>query len=268
MKKIIEKNNRRSVLQITGNVRDVLEGRVTEKLLKPIEAGQFQFALGAGTFSNEMCAGETIVIEGQPHVSWAAHDKVLTQTGAHFKTPFLMGLDPHQKPAELFSYRPAAPISLQNFYEELALQNPSGFAMAGLAEASELHSTYLKKPPVYGENINEHQSAYWAEIPAETEKNLCFFCVVIPPEGKEKFPSKILQKGFYQNPRESKAAALLSHSHGAVLESNIPTPQNFSLKNLSVAAVRHILTSTLLKAGVFALFPLNDIKIQDQGDVS
>ncbi len=264
MKQILKKQNSSSILQIAGDVQDVLKGQAN--LLQPIEPMRFRFALGSGSFFDKTAIGETIVIEKVPHISWISKSQPRIQSGRDAKTPFLMGLDEHQTGTELFYYKPAEPISLELFYEQTSRQYPEGFAVVGEAQMAALHSTYLKKPPIYGENINEHQADYWMKIPMESHRHLCFFAVVIPSEGKKRFPSEVLNKAFYQNPHETNQVPFLSHTHGALLTSSMDQkPESFddffqNLKNLPITAVRHVLNPSLIQEGVFAIFSVEQIK--------
>src|SRR5690349_8809347 len=114
-------------LKLLGNVLDVIEGRVHAALLQPVVPGHFRFALGAGTFSDEHGIGETIVIEGQPYVSWVQNGKLLTDTRASFKSPFLLGVGAAQgTPHRIPKTQP-----LSQWYEKLAAQHPAGVTVAG-----------------------------------------------------------------------------------------------------------------------------------------
>ncbi len=265
MLRVLESREKGSTLEIAGNVLLVLDGRVDPKAMEPIDLSHFRFALGSGSFSDALRLGETIVIDGKPHISWVEEKKVFTQSQAHINSPFLMGIDQKQKGSDLFHYKPTSLLPLQQFYEGLAKQYPKGYAILGNALFSTLHSTYIKKSPIYGENIEENVSAYWAEVPTEKEKIVCFFGVVIPRKSTNSFPEEMLKRAFYHNPQESSASTLMSHTHGALLRGDsLSIPQGFheffnTLNALPIDSIRHLLTQSVIREGTFALFPIDYI---------
>jgi len=64
---------------------------VTPSTLRSVEKGMFRFALGGATFSDASGMGETLVIEGVPHISWVKEGKLLSREALKAKSPFLMG---------------------------------------------------------------------------------------------------------------------------------------------------------------------------------
>ncbi len=251
-----------TTLKIVGDVLCVLEGHVNPKVMHPIP--QFRFALGSGSFSDASRLGETIVLESKPYVSWTEGNKQYTQGQKPITTPFLMGIERDEKPRALLYYRPPTPNSLLSCYEELANQYQEGFAVLGRALFSELHSTYIKKPPIYGENINENTSAYWAQVPIEKQTLACFFGVVIPPT-QDTFPQKTLNRAFYKNPHETHGSPLMNHTHAAILKSgSLHKPKDLDdfysmFKDQPISSVRHFLTQSLIQESVLAIFPLKQI---------
>lgn len=268
MLKIIEMQGQGSTLKLVGNVLLVLEGCVNPKVIQPIEPAQFNFALGSGTFSSEQQVGEALVINGKPYISWQENNKLVTQTQAEMQSPFLMGLDKEQKPSELLYYKPTAtstaPISLATLYEELAKQHHTGFAIVGHAKFEEFDTTYIKKPPIFGEVLIEHPADYWGQSESEKQKSVCFFGVVITNKEKKNYPNELLRKAFYQNPHESQVSSCFGHTHGSVVQGGLREPGNsqvfFSnLQNLSLTSVRHVLGHSLIQEGAFAIFPFDKI---------
>lgn len=251
-----------TTLKIVGDVLCVLEGHVNPEVMHP--RSQFRFALGSGSFSDVSRLGETIVLESKAYVSWTEANKQYTQGQKPIATPFLMGIERDEKAGALLHYKPSTPNSLLNCYEELANQYPEGFTVLGRALFSELHSTYIKKPPIYGENINENTSAYWAQIPMEKESLACLFGVVIPST-QNKFPQETLNRAFYKNPHETHGSSLMNHTHAAVLKSgSLHKPKDLDdfysmFKDQPVDSVRHFLTQSLIREGVLAIFPLEQI---------
>jgi len=221
-------------LKLLGNVLDVIEGRIDASLLHIITPNQFRFALGAGTFSDEHGVGETIVIEGQPYVSWVQRGRLLTDTRAAFKSPFLLGVDATRG----VPHRIVKAQSLNQWYQELAIQHPTGVAVAGKVLFAELCTTYIRKPPVFHENINEHHDEYWSRVEVQKDKWVHLFGVVVGTQT----PVEVMQRAFYQNPGEKKGAVVQSHSHVALLG-----------KADEVKGVRHLLTQSVVREGTVEL---------------
>ncbi len=224
---------KRSNLIILGNVLDVLEGRVQPELLKPTADLNFRFALGGGTFSDEHCIGETLVIEGVTHISWMQHGKIHTDRQPNAMSPFLMGIKKGEPAGILFSV--SSPITVEAFYTELFKKYPKGVALAGSAEMVMLEGVYLKKSPIYHENINTHHDTYWSSIDKIPHAKTFLFGVITP--------LNLFKKGFYHNPNETNAQPFDNHTHIALLD------------HLEVKMVYHMLTQSILQKGNFTLFP-------------
>lgn len=240
-------------LKIKGDIHLVLEGKVRPNVLHEISQDEFQLALGSGTFSHIEHVGEAIMIDGFAYVSWVEEGHVHTKKDKCLKTCFLMGI---KEKASHPSYREfSTAITLQNFYEEEAKQYPEGFVVTGEVYCKELHSTYLQKPPIYGENINQNSEKYWAHIPFEKDKVVKIIGVVIPDKGRQKFSQEILNRAFYHNPQEKQKTTLMSHTHCAILEKK----DIGDVKENKVSSVRHLITSTLMQKGFFSFFPLESI---------
>lgn len=214
------------MLKIIGNVVDVLEGKVLPRKLLPISG--FQYALGAGTFSDEHCVGETIVIDGVVHVSWVENETLHTQSGTKALTPFLMGVTKMEGPVIR-----RASCTLETLYEELLEEHPEGVAIAGDCLMKEYRGIYLKRAPIHHENINENRDRYWSAV--ETHQNVFvqLFAVIM-----EKGPSL----GFYRNPMDKGQKPFDHHTH-AKLESG----------------VRHTLIESIVDQGKFTISPLRNI---------
>jgi hypothetical protein len=262
------KGDHRTILKISGNVLYVIRGEVDPTTLLPVRLEDFRFALGAGSPQKPECCGETIVIERRPYISWVEKKKLVTRESPLFHSPFLMGIDDKQILGALIHSQPTPPAPLTTLYAELGHRYPTGFALLGCALFAESHTTYLKKAPVYRQNINEHHSDYWAPVKKDSQQNGCLFGVVIPETARAYFPEEILSRGFYRNPKESpQASDFDSHTHLALLEQGPEKwPHNMneffkSLRNLPVTGVRHLLTSSVLQEATFAVFPLEKIVI-------
>lgn len=249
-------------LTISGSVLSVLNGVVDEADMHAVGPHHFRFALGSGTFSSLENIGETLIVNGRPHVSWLQGKKVHTEVNSKVSTPFLIGLDEKQQGGTLLRYKPSPSPVLQMFYQDLLLDYPTGVAIVGHVIFDELHSTYLTKPPIFGENINEHVDDYWAKKRTDKSQSVTLFGVVLPEEGAKKYPKEILERAFYQNPHESHPASLYSHTHGGLNETGELGAHDKieaffdSLGKTPIKGVRHILTSSLIREGTFVLFPV------------
>lgn len=253
----------KSSLKIFGNVLDILEGRVTQRILHSVDSAKFRFALGGSSLCDEHGVGETLIIEGLPHISWVQAGKLCNASQSRAFTPFLMGIDQNQ-PIEGLQ-RVSSKVSLEDFYGELSKNYPMGVAVAGSFRMEELRGVYLKKPPIYHENINEHHASYWSCEQASPQAVVFLFGVVIPPLAKKTFPKEVLEKGFYCNPKEKKVLNFDSHTHAAFVDSLVRT-ENLAqflegLKKLKVSSVRHVLTNSIIQEGNFILFPLGEISL-------
>ncbi len=260
---ILKKNEKKSSLKIFGDLLVIAEGKLNKEKLTPIDQTQFRFALGGGSFSNEKKYGEALILEEKPYVSWFEEGKMSTATQAGFSSPFLMGVEKTQELDALFHYQAEVPISLEAIYEELAKQYPLGFAIVGYAIGAEFQGRYMKKPPIYHENMGQNLSSYLTEPSLETQKPFCFFGVVIPPHTS--FPEKQLRKAFYQDPQQPRPSILQSHTHAALLQ-EMPAifPKNeidfFSiLKKPSVTSIAHLLTQSLIQEAIFGIYALDKI---------
>jgi hypothetical protein len=230
--------------------------------LQAVGPHQFRFALGAGTFSEEENLGEALVIEGRPHASWLRRKTLHTEGHADIRTPFLMGLDWRAEGGILLHYKPSPFPALQLFYHDLMLEYPKGVAIAGYVIFDELQSTYLVKPPIYDENVNEHADRYWAKTHIDKQQHACVFGVAISEEASKKYPKKVLERAFYHNPHEATPSVMLSHTHGGLTaKKEMGSPHKVEeffqqLEGMTIQSVRHVLTSSTIKEGVFVLFPL------------
>lgn len=256
-------------LKILGDVNYVLSGKVSPLIVQHLSLPSLAFALGAGTFSNVKFLGETLICNKIAHVCFLdASAHLQTESNAQFiKSPFLIGVDSKDQPDALVSAKYSHPISLEDFYAAIAKEYPLGFAIVGDALFGNLESTYLKKPPIFHENINgEKEEEYWAAKEDSPNQRALFFGVVITPQGKEKFTAAKVSKAFYQNPKESTSAPFLSHTHAALLTENkepqVPADKEAFISRLStykMEGVRHILTQSQIKEGVFSLYKIEGI---------
>ncbi|MBX7067049.1 MAG: hypothetical protein K1X28_07450 [Parachlamydiales bacterium] len=244
-------------LKIFGNVKNVLNGNITEAVLRPAKESRLRFALGAGTFSDGQHLGETLVIEQNCHVSWVQKSHLQNGSGLNAKTPFLMGIDRDEPMGLLNSLN--RETALESLYGEWAKKHPMGFALLGSFRMKEWSCTYLKKPPIFQENINQHHDAYWAKVENHSNAFICLFGVVIPPTAEKNFPKSTLEKAFYKNPQDSSQAPFQSHTHAAFADRLLKS-DSFLFRDFKIGSVRHTLTQSILHEGSFVLFPLQGIE--------
>lgn len=236
----------KNTLKILGSVQTILAGRVTDADMKSFNE-DFRFALGGGSYAGLHGIGETMVIDGKPYVSWIDGGKLHTESQGDFQCAFLMGIDRQQVAAVSTYFMPAKPVSMQTMYADLTEKYPEGFAILGSAMMAELHAVYLKKPPIFHENINDLQKEYWGSEGVKKEQSALFFGVVIPEQTKAKFAS-VLSKAFYHNPGDTQNSPFDSHTHVALLQSE-----------KTIVGVRHMHTQTLIREGIFTLYPIGNI---------
>lgn len=252
-----------AILTIFGNVLDILEGRVETKMLRPIKSANFRFALGGSSFSDEHGVGETLLINGIPHITWVENNQLYNESHDNAKSAFLVGLDWNQSsnlPLQTISKN----TSIESLYEELALKYPMGIALAGHFKMSKLSCVYLKRPPIYHENVNKLHDKYWSSIENHSPALIFLFGVIIPPKAKETYSADILKRAFYQNPSETTQAPFDSHTHGALVDkpADANETQTFldDLSQLKVSGVRHVLTSSVIQEGKFCLYPIDQVR--------
>lgn len=255
-----------AALKVIGDVRTVLEGCVDASCMKEHVLDHLTFALGAGSFADCSCIGETIVLNQigyTTHVNAQGH--LLTNKGATgLRSPFLMGIEKGGDPSFLLHIDAQPGISLDQLFERMG-QGFHGYAFVGSLLFEKLVCSYLKKPPIFHENINENVDKYWATTENHLQCYAYVFGVVITEEGRQNFPQELLQKAFYVNPLEKNQGGTLSHTHAALVKTSPFFPDlkkdlRFyeTLDPSSVTGVRHIFTDSIVKEGLVALFELRE----------
>jgi len=263
---ILAKLNKSATLNILGDVNFVLDGKVSSSNLHSCPLPSFLFALGAGTFTDERFLGETFICNGCAHVCFIDETGKL-KTGMNprpVKTPFLMGITQEMHPNILLHAAFKEPKKLETIYSNLVDEYPLGFACLIDGLFSSLASTYLKKPPIYGEKINEHEDKYWAHTEHLADQRAVLFGVVITAEGKKKFTPNKVTKAFYQNPKEKSSASFMSHTHGGFINEPLKIPAELNsffsqVSSYQIEGVRHILTQSICKEGVIAVYKIEEL---------
>ncbi len=252
-------------LHVTGNVQTVLNGYVDNTNLQDDILHQFKYGLGAGSFSDCTCLGEAIVLNQTGYNCYLnPENKIITHKKlSGLKSPFFMGLQLDSHPTHLLEINYEDGISLNDLFEE-PTKEFHAYAFVGSFLFKNLACSYLKKAPIFKENINENSDKYWATTEEHPEIYAHLFSVVIRETAKQNFSAETLNKAFYINPLEKNRSSTLSHTH-AVLVKNIV---NFSelkkddhfyekLKTDSDVEIRHVFTQSIVKQGLFALFNLS-----------
>lgn len=272
--------NNTSALKIIGDVRTVLNGCVTESKLQENVLNRLMFGLGGGSFTDCMSLGETIVlnqigygthvdsqVDINADVDVNAKDRLIETKGKKdLKSPFLMGLEKNCRPSTLLQVDSTNGIDLNRLYEKFG-QGLYGYAFVGSILFEKLYCTYLKKSPMFNESINDNVEQYWATTEEHLECYAYLFGVIITEKGINHFPKDMLQKAFYINPLEKNQGAIVSHTH-AVLVDTIPPfgtlKQDLkfyeSFEPTLIIGTRHILTQSILKEGLMAIFNINEIR--------
>lgn len=161
-------------------------------------------------------------------------------------------------------------MSLEMLYQKLADQYPMGCALVGSFQMVKLETIYLKRAPIYHENINTHRELYWSNVESVRGAIVCLFGVVIPAAAKKEFSEEILSRAFYDNPRDIHHLSFESHTHAAFTDrltlASEPEALLQELEHLKIKGVRHVLTSSILQEGKGVIFPLQAIETVNHGD--
>lgn len=256
-----------STLKIIGNIKTVLNGCVTEACLNEHALNYLKFGLGAATFSSCSCLGESVVLNKMGYSSYLDDkNQLIIRTGTtDLKSPFLMGLENDCQPSKLLEINSPRGIMLNQLFNTLG-EGLLAYAFTGCLLFENLQSSYLIKPPIFNEPINDNVVKYWAKTDEHTQCYTHLFGVVIKEQGKKTFSSEILQKAFYVNPLEINQNEILSHTHAVLIKETLPFQ---TLKNdfrfyennapTSIMGIRHVFTHSIVKSGLLALFDISQI---------
>lgn len=253
-----------SVLKVIGDVKIVLNGYVTESCMEGYVLDRLSFALGGGSFFDCSCLGEAIILNQigyTSHVSSPPH--LLTIKGEKdLRSPFLMGIEKGGRPSALLHIDVQTGIGLEQFFERIGQRFPA-YAFVGCFLFDTLSCTYLKKAPIFQESINENVGKYWATAEKHSPCYAYVFGVVVTEKGRHSFSNELLQRAFYVNPLEKNKGQILSHTHAALIEippvfPDLKQDLRFyeALDPSFVTGVRHVLTDSIAKEGLVALFEL------------
>lgn len=235
-----------STLLIYGDVRNVLEGRITSSNTKSINVENIGYGLGAGNCLAPNLFGETLVWDQIAWVTIVDDDLPKTRGVEQILfSPFLLAVS---KKTAYFPYLVTRSQSLNDFYNEISDQFENGAAIAGKGLFDSFDGAYLKKSPIYSENINDNPTIYWEHPPPLASLKANFFGVFITEKGQKTFSQETLKLAFYQNPNEKNVQRLLTHTHAALLDE----------KN-QILGVRHLLTSSTLKEADLKIFPIDQL---------
>lgn len=259
--------DRSTALKIIGDVKTVLNGNVDENNLQEKVLEHLKFALGAGSFSDCTCVGESIIFNQKGYTCYVDnHGNIKTEKDEQgLKSPFLMGLEINTQPNISLNIDYPNGIALNELFDNIG-QDFYAYAYVGCLLFENLACSYIKVPPIYKENINENSEKYWAKTENHPNCYTYLFGVVIREAGIHKLPPELLQQAFYVNPLEKNKSATLSHTHAALVKETIPfstlMPDNFhdTFDPASLIGVRHIFTQSIVKKGLLNLYNISSIK--------
>lgn len=261
MLQTIAKSEKRSVVKLSGSQRIVLEGSVDARALHPIHRSQFRFAFGVGTFSDEKETGEAIILEDKPTVSFVREGGLQTETKSTFSSPFLCGVDSRQPVGAFAFYKASSPTSLNSLYEKLIKEYREGFFLVGYASAQELHSKFLKKPPIFQENIVATHADYFSPILFSKNQPISFVGLVMPVEAGRRLEKPLFDRLFSYSETDSYFSHTLVGLHSLktfVMPKELHQFFEF-IKNSSLKAVHHMVSTSMVEEGAFSLFPIEEI---------
>jgi|GEM_PF-2431040 len=256
----------RSALKVIGDVKIVLNGCVTESLIKDHVLEHLSFALGGGSFSDCSCIGEAIVLNQIGYTSYVnPFSHLVTVKGEKdLKSPFLMGIEKGESPSALLHISLQEKLTLEQFFKRIG-EHHHAYAFSGCLLFETLSCTYLKKPPIFQESINEHVEKYWATAEKHSPAYAYVFGVVVTDKGRNAFSPELLGKAFYVNPLEKNKGDLLSHTHAALIDTplvfqDLQTDLHFykAVDPSLITGVRHVLTDSVMKEGLLALFEFRE----------
>lgn len=183
--KIIQKQAGKCTVEIIGNIVGIQQGDPDALVMKKIPSGTLQFGLGLGSFSEDVHIGECLVVAGKPHISWVDNAKLHTKVDSSFGTIFIAGIDKDQTPSSLIHYKSEKPTMLWEFYDELGKHYPEGCCVLGYSSFTELHASYLKKAPIYGDDVvGKDYETYWTTVSKKEQNTLLTFGISMPKEGQ------------------------------------------------------------------------------------
>lgn len=252
----------RTALKVIGDVKIVLNGLVSEAVMNSHVLEHLSFALGGGSFSDCSCIGEAIVLNQIGYTSYVnPSSHLITVKGEKdLKSPFLMGIEKGERPTALLGINMQEELTLQQLFKRIGEQYYA-YAFTGCLLFETLSCTYLKKPPIFQESITDHIEKYWATAEKHSPAYAYVFGVVVTEKGRSAFSCELLGRAFYVNPLEKNKEDLLSHTHAALVETPLVFPdlQNDlhfykDVDPSSITGVRHVLTDSIVKEGLLALF--------------
>lgn len=256
----------RTALKVMGDVKIVLNGLVSESSMTPHVLEHLSFALGGGSFSDCSCIGEAIVLNQMGYTSYLnpSSHLVTVKRAQDLKSPFLMGIEKGERPAALLHINLQEGLTLEKLFKRIGEQHDA-YAFTGCLLFETLSCTYLKKPPIFQESINEHIDEYWATAEKHSPAYAYLFGVVVTEKGRNAFSPELLGRAFYVNPLEKNKGDLLSHTHAALIDTPLVFPDlqkdlHFyeAVDPSSVTGVRHVLTDSIVKEGLLALFKFRE----------
>lgn len=267
MLKLIENNTKQSTLSIIGDIRTILEGKVSSNSLIGCDLHQVAFALGGGTCSQIEALGETLIAN---HKAYVSHSDLSGNLFTHskknnLKGQFLLAIKKEELPSHLLTIEKS--LSFEQFLGNCFELSPLAFAIVGYFEFTPFSGTQVIKAPIYGENLLTHPEYFSGEEVFSKTQGIAFG-VGISEKGQKLFPKKILDTAFYQNPQDTTHPPFLAHTHiGLTHKTPVETPKAIKdfftqLDSLSIHKVYHLLNQSVISHASFVLYSIKNIEHQ------
>lgn len=246
-----------SRLKIHGDITNILNGVVTKDLMLEVPTNAFRYALGGASFTGTERFGETILIEGVPHIFWNENGTLKNESHPKMYSPFLIGIQDVDSKA--ITEKVSSKTVIKDLYAKWAGKYSTGCAIIGCAHFPSANMVYIKKAPIHNEKINDHKEDYWSHPDSSENGNGFCFGILIPSEARAKFTEKFISRAFYHHP-EDLDTRYDSHTHAAWMDlKTIPETVEEMYKNVKeakVTGVRHLLTSSTIDKAIFQIIPL------------
>jgi len=266
-----------SGVYVVGDIKNVLAGNLTEKDYVRKNLSDVMLSLGAGAVNGSNRTGEVFVVDGVAYLkpSDTSTAYALEFFNGSLETPFAFGLEKGELPyfiAYVFSYNNSG-TTLDEVYERMSQYISRTFLVYGVGEFSEMQTTALKKPPLYGEPISSPENTNEYFHPVGNRSNIVgiFFGAVnndVKP-AEFNYDLSLEDRIFYRNYADKSCAVVRSHTH--VLVTNATTFDEMDFVSLGqlinttryfrVEDVGHLLTQSRVKVAVIGFYRISNVTV-------
>lgn len=206
---------------VIGSVKDVIAGIVKKELRQQkFDATKYLFGFELASPRSVESFGESVLVNNYCYAT-STDPNYYYQKTIYGKTFYTTGmlLVPKQTSANYLIQKAnySKGISYDDFCQAIYREVQRPCVYVALLRFKQLNTAYIKKPPIYGENIFAHQEAYYGGSQETFSDCTCFVIGVLANFATD--PSLITDKladVLYHNPFD-KQAVLQSHTHGLVL---------------------------------------------------